>query len=324
MIRLVASMMVGPGELHRYLSIAVEHAASYCDEVRIRWEGLIDADTTFPGADGLAPISILARRESTFYGHEGRARQELLDWTLEANPTHVLAIDADELVADPSAVRAACERGGAGAYHLCMQEVWNARPDGLDLRMDGGWGEGDVPILWEPGRLRGPLVLPDRALACGRTPTALNGVPRLHSCSAILHFGWANRAERAARYQRYVIHDGGRFHAKAHLDSIMYGDDRVETLTRAWPDALAPWKRRILAKATPDDPRQDVLAALADGPKSSGDLGCDTGFLRAMAEDGLVAIDPDRFPGEFVPGNPFVVRLPGDERPWPKWATWNV
>ena len=36
----------------------------------------------------------------TFYEHEGRARQKLLTLTQELEPTDVLAIDADEFVAD--------------------------------------------------------------------------------------------------------------------------------------------------------------------------------------------------------------------------------
>jgi hypothetical protein len=72
------------------------------------------------------------------------------------------------------------------------------------------------------------------------------------------------------------------------------------------------------------DPRVSVLAALADGPKSSSELACDTGFLRAMEEDGLVTIDADRFPDDHVPGNPFIARLPGDDQCWPGWARWNL
>jgi hypothetical protein len=70
--------------------------------------------------------------------------------------------------------------------------------------------------------------------------------------------------------------------------------------------------------------RQGALDALADGPKSTSELQLDPEFVRAMERDGLVAIDPDRWPDEYVPGNPMVVRLPGDERPWPGWKRWNL
>ncbi len=79
-----------------------------------------------------------------------------------------------------------------------------------------------------------------------------------------------------------------------------------------------------LLERSSSDPRAEVLEALRDGPKSCRELECDTGFLRAMAGDGLVTLDPDRFPDQHVPGNPLIGRLPGDTRPWPGWSRWNV
>lgn len=64
----------------------------------------------------------------------------------------------------------------------------------------------------------------------------------------LLHFGWANVAERAARYERYVVADNGRFHARAHLDSIMWPDDRVTVERREWPDALDSVKADLVAR----------------------------------------------------------------------------
>lgn len=73
--------------------------------------------------------------------------------------------------------------------------------------------------------------------------------------------------------------------------------------------------------------RRRVLTALRHGPKSSSELGLDLDgirLLRALEAEGTIAIDPDRFPDEYVPGNPLVCRLPGDETRWPGWARWNV
>jgi hypothetical protein len=46
--------------------------------------------------------------------------------------------------------------------------------------------------------------------------------------------------------------------------------------------------------------------------------------LRALAAEGSITLDPDRFPDEYVPGNPLIARLPGDERPWSGWEEWIV
>jgi len=51
----------------------------------------------------------------------------------------------------------------------------------------------------------------------------------------ILHLGWANQAARAARHQRYVEADGGRFHRSSHLDSILWPDNMVTLRGRPWP-----------------------------------------------------------------------------------------
>ena len=67
-----------------------------------------------------------------------------------------------------------------------------------------------------------------------------------------------------------------------------------------------------------------IQKRLEDGPKSSRELEIPPEQLRLLAEKGLVVIDPDRWPDEYVPGNPMVVRLPGDERPWPGWKEWNL
>lgn len=70
--------------------------------------------------------------------------------------------------------------------------------------------------------------------------------------------------------------------------------------------------------------RDTVLAALQDGPKSSDELGVHAADLWKLAAWDLITLDPDRFPGRYVPGNPLIARLPGDDRPWPGWRHWNV
>lgn len=244
-MKLVGSMIVRD-ELHRYLPESLAALLGFCEEVRIlddgstdEWGDIISADL---GRRDATRVAVLRRNESTFFQHEGQARQALLDWTLQGEPTHILAIDADEFISDPDSLRAACADPAVAAWNVCMQEVWNARPEGLELRQDGGWAEHDVTILYRPARLPGALVFPDRALACGRVPTAVAGAPRGHTCSAILHFGWANLAERESRYQRYAEADGGKFHAGDHLDSILLPDEAIELNTRAWPPAFTAYR----------------------------------------------------------------------------------
>lgn len=244
-MKLVASMMVGPGETSRYLPTVLELLAGFCDEIRIR----CDSDEAITGHRTM----VQRTKAGSFFAHEGQARQKLLDWTLEAQPTHVLAIDADELVTDGQAIRDACELdAGIGVWTLGIQEVWKADAGSLWLRHDGGWDmQARAPLLYRAPRKSGGLWrIQDRALACGREPLAVRQLAgRATRVNAdVLHFGWTNVAERSARYQRYVTHDGGRFHSRAHLNSIMWEDRKVRLVRREWPEALTGYKVRLLER----------------------------------------------------------------------------
>lgn len=244
-MKLVAAMMVGPGELDRYLPVTVPALLAFCDEVVIRCEGEAERDYL----DTLDVAFSFA--DPSFFAHEGRARQELLDYTLAFDPTHVLAVDADELATDPAAVRAACETDAPGPWTLGMEEVWEACDDRLCIREDGGWRTHEVPCLWRVPPGTDGLRIADRALACGRVPESVDAQARAGAAvstgSSLLHLGWANASERQARYERYATHDGGRFHASAHLQSIMWPPDLVQLRPRPWPTALASVRAELLA-----------------------------------------------------------------------------
>lgn len=250
---LVASMIV-KNELGRYLSPCVEHLLDFCDQVIVLDDGSSDGTTEWlyarAEADERLSVQFLARNDGFFEGHEGRKRQALLEFTLGQKPRWVLAIDADEFVADGQQVRAFCDQPRQ-VGSLQMEEIWGVTADRLRVRQDGGWRPHPVPILWSTsvtGRAGRPLRIQDRALACGREP---DGVRRLAPRSrptgtSVLHFGWANPAEREGRYQRYVTADGGRFHQNAHLESIMWPDERVTTSEVRWPAGLNMWRDEIL------------------------------------------------------------------------------
>lgn len=70
--------------------------------------------------------------------------------------------------------------------------------------------------------------------------------------------------------------------------------------------------------------RSVVLRQLRLGPRSSRELGIAVDTLWLLEAEGTIAIDPDRFPDEYVPSNPLIARLHSDGRPWPGWKRWNV
>jgi len=267
-LKLVASLIT-KNEKEKYLRHCIELLQGFCDEIRA-----VDDDST-DGTHSLMQemgVHVLRNDRSMFYEHEGRARQQLLEWTMEAEPTHILVVDGDELVVDGDKLRAKMlepqpfpslrERRQRGrglpvtVWRLQMQEVWGATEQHLLIRQDGGWKEHPVPICFAvPHMQHGDRRairnwrLPDRALACGRVPmeVAVASNRSLNASAAdILHLGWACEADRYMRHQRYVKHDGGAHHASKHLDSIMWPTDKVLLSRRPWPDGVD--KQKILER----------------------------------------------------------------------------
>lgn len=247
--------MVADGELKRYLKPCIRNLQSYCDEIIVHDES---QDTAWLKAQKQV---IHHSVEQSFYVHEGNARQALFDSTLAAIPTHVLCIDADEIVSDGPALRALLENNPRQpAWGLCMEEVWQATPEQLRIRMDGGWGSHHISCLFslaDMSRRQGAWRFPDRALACGRVPAAVNRMSSFPSDISIYHFGWANEAERKKRHARYEEHDKGNFHAKAHLDSIMWPDTMVSLCETSWPESLVTVKAAILRGAGYKTPKKE-------------------------------------------------------------------
>ncbi len=238
-MKLVASMLV-KNELGRYLQAAIGSLREFCDVIAVLDDG--STDRTGEWLDDNADERMVVRHtesEGFFAGHEGNRRNALLDFTFEQKPDYVLAIDADEFIADGTKVRRFVEH-----LHplgtLVMQEVWEMSPSSLAIRQDGGWREHPVPILWKaPSKPDTRWRIQDRALACGREPMAVRSLRKPQAVGTeILHFGWANPETRMERYQRYREHDDGQFHNRRHLASILWTGNRVQLSSRPWPAGL--------------------------------------------------------------------------------------
>lgn len=246
-MKLVGSLIVRD-ERSRYLSECIGHLRDFCDLVVVLDDGSTDgtAEWLRDNTDEKMVVQYLDSEDGFFAGHEGRKRQKLLELTLNQLPDWVLSIDADEFVDRPDLVRAYCD-GPRQVGTLDMEEVWKIGQHGLFIRIDGGWRPHAVPCLWS-AKLSGyrgrALRIQDRALACGREPEAVRRLfPRARPTgSSILHFGWANPAERAARYERYVTADSGKYHQNAHLLSIMWPDIDVQLEDRPFPKMLAKYR----------------------------------------------------------------------------------
>lgn len=243
-MRLVASMITRD-EMGRYLPTAVEHLLTFCDEIRI-----LDDNSTDGGYEWMLKhdcVYVLTNAGPAFFEYESKARQALLEWTMEGSPDYVLSIDADEFVGDSSKIEASMAVGRP-VYTLDMEEVWKV-DDALHIRIDGQWGPRLCPMLWRAPTALNDVVwkIPDRQLACGREPLAVRRAMVRPSGTAVYHFGWTRQSEREARAERYAIHDRGRFHQNRHLQSILWPDEQVRLDPKPWPNGLESVRERIVA-----------------------------------------------------------------------------
>ncbi len=246
-MNLVASLVVR-NELGRYLPACIEHLRAFCDLVVVLDDGSDDGTEEWLAPQQDQQVRVHRWEHSAFYVHEGHTRTQLLQHALALAPTHVLPLDADELIGNGRALRAMIEaRPNVPAWHLPIHEVWAATEDRYFTREDGGWPRGRTLVWRVP---KGPLSFKDAALACGRVPQQVARLSAQHTKIPLLHLGWLDESERQERVARYTEHDGGRFHARSHLASIL--DARqVKLEGRTWPPALAPWRDAIIEHASP-------------------------------------------------------------------------
>lgn len=235
-------------EQGRYWDPFVAHLLEFVDEVRVWDDGSTDG-----GPQSTDPRVVIHRepvRESDAFHDHASSRNRLIGFTLEGDPTWILNIDCDEFIADGQALRAACADRRQGALKVCLQEVWNVKDDRLEIREDGGWKEHDVALLWRPDHVKQRRIT-DRGHATGRVPDAVARVPAAHTCTALQHWGWVRKSERDERYARYAVGDAGKFHAKAHIDSIAWPDSRVKLEPTEWPPSWPePMRAELLEKAS--------------------------------------------------------------------------
>ena len=259
-VNLVAGMVVR-NELGRYLRWSLPALLEYADHVVILDDH--SDDGTFEWLDGLemhGRVRVVRSDLPPMFENEGAVRQHLHALTLALEPTHVIAVDADEFIGDGHVIRdrlndhlVSRDRLRLHAWTCAMEEIWDVTSQELACRCDGSWRPHDVPVLYSvPDGMKTPgrWMWSDRALASGRVPQEVSSLALRRGAAPtgteILHFGWADQRERQQRAARYAALDGGRFHANTHLQSILWPESRQSRGEREWPPALLPYRAQLV------------------------------------------------------------------------------
>ena len=219
-MKLIAQM-VGHNEADRHLREVLTHLVPLVDDIVYT-----DDASTDDTPDIFEEFGAHVYRNDTqlFTVDEGALRRgawknlenhiELGDW--------VLAIDCDEKLWATTPGKSLRELLKVQHYDVLaikFYHMWNE----THYRVDKAWRPVESSRLFRyfyGGQFQ------DRKLACGSEPTYVRTLIQrgrfLQNTGLIMqHLGYVRDEDKRAKYDRYMAIDGGDFHAKAHLESIL-------------------------------------------------------------------------------------------------------
>ena len=225
-MKLIAQM-VGRNEEGRYLEEVLKHTAGIVDEI-VFTDDCSD-DRTFEIAKSYGAHTY-KMPEPTFEKNEALLRStawsnlqshaELGDW--------ILAVDCDEkLYAETPNFEMSklLKTDQYDVINIRFYHMWNE----THFRIDKAWRPTNSSRLF---RFFYGGQFNDRQLACGSEPMYVNTLIRrgrylTNSGLAMQHLGYVRDEDKQAKYERYMRLDGGDFHARAHLESIIDPDPEL-------------------------------------------------------------------------------------------------
>lgn len=214
----IIAQMVGRNEEDRFLSEVITSIASIADEVVFTDDCSTD-NTPFIAAR--AGADVLKLEEPMFTEDEGRLRSIAWEHLCEvAKPGDwILAIDCDEILYGTEQLKGGLEQTAYDVLGITFYHMWND----TQYRTDKLWAPVTSSRLFrffEGGEFR------NRKLACGSEPTYVQELIRRgrflpNTPLRMKHLGYVRDEDKIAKYQRYMELDGGAYHNRAHLESIL-------------------------------------------------------------------------------------------------------
>lgn len=219
--------IVGRNEADRYLRPVLERLQSQVDLIVFTDDASDDATPDVAEEMG---AKVMIMEQPTFVENEGLLRntawQHLSQFASEGD--WILAIDTDEMLYGPLTQVISTtpyDVVGIDFYHM-----W----DQLHYRVDKAWTPTTGSRLF---RYKEGGQFLQRKLACGSEPTyvqeaIMRGNMLWNSGLRMKHLGYALDLDKTAKYNRYMSLDGGDFHSRAHIESII--DPRPALLLWNW------------------------------------------------------------------------------------------
>ncbi|HJS83555.1 MAG TPA: glycosyltransferase family 2 protein [Nitrososphaera sp.] len=216
-MKLIANM-IGRNEVNRFLPEVLKHLVDVVDDIVFTDDASTDDTPLVAGKIG-AHVKVLS--EPLFSIDEGRLRSLAWEHLSEfaKRGDWILAIDCDELFYQSVDVRMLMEQYEYDVLGVTFYHMW----DPINYRIDKAWAPTISSRLFRffpGGEFR------QRRLACGSEPTYVTELIRRrkvlwHSGLVMQHLGYMRDEDKMSKYQRYMELDGGDFHARAHLESIL-------------------------------------------------------------------------------------------------------
>lgn len=216
-MRIIAHMVVGPNEAHRYLRQVLQRASMWIDDLHVALDPHAAMDEVDCAEEFGAHVTGLTQ---CWEDHEGQTRQEAWEWMeREMQPEEndfIALLDADEAVVEHQRIRRVADENPGKVIGFTFHEMWSHN----EFRIDRLWKPYPGYIL-VPYRKGGSIR--DRPIACGREPMYVRNIQRVSQTIAnLLHYGYAHEYDRLLKHDRYMKLDGGRYHNADHIKSILY------------------------------------------------------------------------------------------------------